>query len=167
MTLDCLRSRSFLGEQFYRRAEEVMKESPLLCVKAIQKINHPGIIKPVVSDPLPHMGPVLLLYMGIVVFMIGTAAGKGNRPSSFRKIPVEVVIEKLGTVIAVKTEDGKRQLLFNIPDLCKNPRFSLSPYGPLLRSAGGNVDEINGEGKHACHRFSTVGNRISFEIPRM
>jgi hypothetical protein len=89
--------------------------------------------------------------------MIGTAAGKSNRFVSLRKIFVEVVIEKLGTVIAVKTEDGERECLFNIPDLFKNPRFSFSSYGPLLRPAGGDVDEINSEGKHTCHGFLSNG----------
>lgn len=76
-----------------------MKELPLLCVKAIQKINHSEIIEPIVSDPLPHMAPILLLYMDIVIFTVGTAAGKSNRFVSLRKIFVEVVIEKLRTIV--------------------------------------------------------------------
>lgn len=149
MAFDCLRSLSFLGDQFYRRAEEVMEEPPFCCVEIIEKSNNSGMVEPVISDPLPYMGPVLLFYMGIIVFMIGTTAGKGNGPSSFSKISIEVVIEKLGTVITIKTEDGKRQRLFDIPDLFKDPCFSLSPHGPLFRPAGGDVDEVNGEGEHA------------------
>ena len=143
-----------------------MEEPPFSRVKIIEKINNPGMIKPIISSPLPHMGPVLLFYVGVIVFVVGTTAGKGNRFLPSREVPEEVIIEELGAVIAVKTENLKGKLLFNVPDLFKDPCFSLSPYGPLFCPPRGDIDKINGEGEHPCHGLPAVCHRIGFKIPR-
>ena len=41
---DGFRADPFFGEEFYRRAEEVMKESPLLFIEVIEEVDDLGII---------------------------------------------------------------------------------------------------------------------------
>ena len=53
------------------------------------------------------MGPILLLDVGIVVFVIAPRAGKGNRLWSLRKVSHEMVVQELGTVIAIEPEQRK------------------------------------------------------------
>jgi hypothetical protein len=63
-----------------------MEEPPLIPVEVIEKGNNPVVTEPFISQPLPYMGPVLLLDVGIVVFMIRPASGKGNRVCSLREV---------------------------------------------------------------------------------
>ena len=42
--------------------------------------------------PLPHMGPVFLFDMGIVIFFIGAASGKLNRPDPLGQIAKQVIV---------------------------------------------------------------------------
>ena len=72
-----------------------MEEPPFVAVEVIEQWSNTGIIKPIVSQPLRYMGPVLLLNMGIVVFMVRPASGKRNRLCPLSEVPHEVVVEKL------------------------------------------------------------------------
>jgi hypothetical protein len=44
MVFDGFRSGSFFGDEFYGRAEEVMKESPFFCVKVIEERDDSRLI---------------------------------------------------------------------------------------------------------------------------
>jgi hypothetical protein len=63
-----------------------MEQSPLILVEVIKKSNNPGIIEAFITQPLSYMGPVLLLNMGIVILVVGSASRKGNRSCSFREV---------------------------------------------------------------------------------
>ena len=55
------------------------------------------------------MGPVLLFYVGIVIFVVGPASGELDGLFSVGEIPEEVIIEELGAIIGIKAEDGERE----------------------------------------------------------
>ncbi len=72
-----------------------MVQSPLVPVEVIEERNNPGIIESLIPQPLSHMGPVLLLDMGIIVFVVSPAAGKRNRILSLGKMSQEMMVQKL------------------------------------------------------------------------
>ena len=63
------------------------------------------------------MSPVFLFYMGIVVFVIGSASGELDGLFSFDKVPLEVIVEELTSIITIEAEDGKREGFFDVFNL--------------------------------------------------
>ena len=48
-------------------------------------------------------------------------------------------------------------------DLFQDAGFAFSPDGPLFGPTGSDIDAIQGKGKHAGHRLSTMGHGIGFQ----
>lgn len=84
-----------------------MKEPPFIPGEFVEKGDQGRIVETFVSEPLPYMGPVLLLDVGIVILVIAPGASKGNRLWSFRKVPHEMVVQEFGTVITIEPEQWK------------------------------------------------------------
>ena len=57
-----------------------------------------------VAKPLADMGPVFLFYVGVIIFMIGTASGELDGLFSLGKMFEEVVIEELGSVVTIEAK---------------------------------------------------------------
>ncbi len=152
-----------------------MIQSPLLGVEVIHESNEDPFIESMVSEPLSHMGPVLLFHVGVIVFsvrdgsdfvgMVGSASGELDGFLSLVKVSHQVPIEKFRAVIAVKAKQGERQGVFDILDLSKDFFFSLTPDGSLFGPAGGDIDRIDGIGKLVEQAFSAVGDGIGFQKP--
>jgi hypothetical protein len=70
-----------------------------------------------VTEPLADVGPVFLFYVSVIIFVVGSASGELDGLFSLGKMSEEVVIEELGSVVAVETQQGERQGGFNIFDL--------------------------------------------------
>jgi len=95
------------------------------------------------------MGPVLLLDMGIIVLVIGTAAGEIDGLFPLGKEFQEVIIEELPAVITIEAEDRKRERNFNVLNLFEGVGFPLAPDGPLFGPTGADIGGIHGIDKHA------------------
>ena len=76
----------FFRDELHGRAEEVMKESPLFSIEVIEERDDSGVIEALISEPLTDVGPVLLFDMGVIIFVIGTTAGKVDGMISFGKM---------------------------------------------------------------------------------
>ena len=76
----------FLRDELHGRAEEVKKESPFFGIEVIEERDDSGIIEALIAEPLADVGPVLLFDMGVIIFVIGTAAGKVDGAISFGKM---------------------------------------------------------------------------------
>jgi hypothetical protein len=98
---------SFFVDEFDGGAEEVKKESPFLGVEVIEEGDGFRVIEALVSEPLADMSPVFLFDMGVVIFVIGAAAGEVDGLFSLGEVSEEVVVEEFGAVIAVEAEEGK------------------------------------------------------------
>ena len=55
------------------------------------------------------MSPIFLFDMGVVVFVAGSATGKLDGFFSLGKVPEEVVVEELGSVVRIEAKEGERQ----------------------------------------------------------
>ena len=111
------------------------------------------------------MGPVFLFDMGVVVFVIGPAAGKVDRLFAIGKMTQEVIIEKLAAIIGIKPQDRKRKHCFDVFDLIQDAFFTFSSYSPLFGPARSDINEVNGVGEHSQKRFATMGHRVGFQEP--
>jgi len=94
------------------------------------------------------VGPVFLFYVGVIVFVIGTASGELDGAVSVGKMSQQVVVEELGAVIAIEAEQREGERLFDIFELFQNPSFSLSPDGALFSPAGSDIHAVDGIGEH-------------------
>jgi len=74
-----------------------------------------------------------------------------------------VIIEKLAAIVAIEAKQGERQSLFDLFDLFEGIRFSFAPDGPLFGPTGGDIDAINGIGKHTGEGVSAMGDGVGFE----
>jgi hypothetical protein len=166
VAFDGLGADALFGDEFCRGAEQVMEESPLMGVEVIEQGDGTGIIESLIAEPLTDMGPVFLFDVGVIVFVIGSASGELDGAFSLGKVSEEMVIEELRSVIAVKPKQGKGQRFFDMVDLFQDAGFSLSPDCPLFTPARGDIDTVNGVGKHPRQGGATVGNRIGLQKPR-
>ena len=124
------------------------------------------MVEAFISEPLADVGPVLLFDMGVVLFVVGTAAGELDGFFSLGEVAVEVVVKEFGSVIAVEAEEGERERGFDIMDLFEDTGFPFAPYGSLFGPAGGDIDGVEGVGKHASEGIAAVGDRVGFEEAR-
>ena len=147
---------SFFGEEFDGGAEEVVEESPLLAVQVIEEGDDLGVIESLVAEPLADMGPVFLFDVGVIFVVVGAAAGELGGRFFLGEVVVEVVVEEFGSVIGVEAEQGEREGLFNILDLFEDAGFAFAPDGSLFGPAGGDIDNIEGIGKHAGEGVAAV-----------
>ena len=63
------------------------------------------------------MSPVFLFYVGIVIFVIGSASGELDGLFSFGKVSEEMIVEELPSIITIEAEDGEGQCFFYIFNL--------------------------------------------------
>ena len=86
MTFNGFGTDPFLRDELHGRGEEIKKESPLFGIEVVKKRDDSGIIEALISEPLADVCPVLLFDMGVIIFVIGTAAGKVDGMISFGKM---------------------------------------------------------------------------------
>lgn len=143
-------------------AEEILEGAPLVAIKIVHEIHQMRLVEAVIAEELAHVRPVFLFDVSAIVFVVGTGTGElsGGRPVG--QIPVQMVIQEFGTIIAIKAEHGKRQPGFNILDLRRHAECTFIPGGAILGPAGQDIghgqtpDEITGQ------RVAAVGHRIGF-----
>jgi len=109
------------------------------------------------------VGPVFLFDVGVVIFVIGPAAGELDRFFSLFKVAIEVVVEEFGSVVAVEAEEGEGQRSFDVLDLLEYGSFSFPPDGSLFGPAGGDVHAVDGVGEHTGEGIAAMGYGVGFE----
>jgi len=154
---------SFFGEEFHGGEEEVMKEPPFMGIEVIEERDDFGIVEALVAEPLADMGPVLLLDMGIIVFMVGAASGELNGFIPFGKVFEEVIIEKLASIVTIEAAQGERQSLFDLFNLFEGIGFSFTPDGSLFSPTGGNIDAVDGIGEHTAEGIAAMGDGVGLK----
>ena len=106
-------------------------------------------------------GTVFLFDVSVIVLVIGTRTSVLNRALSVLEVFEDGPVQKFTSVIAIKTENGERQFLFDIFDSFKDTSFSFSPDGSLLTPSSGDIYAINSKNEHSFHRSPAVSYSIS------
>ena len=159
--------------EFQGGAEEILEGAPLVAIKIIHEIDQMRFIEAVIAEELAHMGPVFLFDVSAIVFAVGAGAGElsGGRPVG--QIPVQMVIEEFGAIIAIEAEHGKRQHGFNILDLRRYAERAFIPGGTILGPAGQDIghsqapDEITGQAVAAMRHGIGFHEAGSGDIPML
>ncbi len=129
-------------DELDRGEKEVLEEPELVTVEVVHRVEGLGGVVADVAQELPDVGPVLLLDVGVVVFLIGPAARERDLVGLTG--PRELVIDALRAVVGVDPLEGKGQggadLLQGGPDA----GLGFAQDGPGL--APGGVDVREGEG---------------------
>src|SRR4030042_4435734 len=116
-----------------------------------------------VSKPLSHVGPVLLLNVGVIVLMIGPSSGELHGLISLVKVPHQMPIQELRPVIAIKPKQRERQGVFDILDLLEDLGFAFAPDRSLFCPAGNNIHGIYGVDEITQESLPTMGDGIGLQ----
>jgi len=82
----------------------VLVERPLVGIQVIDKWDEGRIVDAVIAEQVARVCPVFLFDMSVVVFFVGAGASETNRFFPVSEVAHEVVVEKFGTIVAVKAE---------------------------------------------------------------
>jgi hypothetical protein len=83
------------ADQFHVRAEKVLIRTPLVPIEIIDQSDQLGVFQSVPTQEVPHMRPVLLLDVGVVVFVIGSRTGEGDWMRPAGEILQQRIVEEL------------------------------------------------------------------------
>jgi len=127
-TLD-LRSVPRLPIQRGAGQEVVVKRFPAVPVKRVDGFDKLRVVQPVVAEQLPDVGPVLLLDMPVVVFLVWPGSGEPERLGSLLEVAHQVPIVELRAVVGVEATqvEGQRALTSRVA--------STIPWAPLFNTA--------------------------------
>ncbi len=81
-----------------------MEEPPFGSVELIEQRDDLRVVEAVIPKPLSDVGPVLLFHMGVVILVIGPAAGKLHGMLSVGEVSQEMMIQELRAVVTVKSQ---------------------------------------------------------------
>jgi hypothetical protein len=149
-----------LADEFHGRRKEIHHEPELVAVEIVDRIPRLEGVVPLPPQELADMGPVALLDMGIVVFLVGAAAGELDRAGF--AVPVEVGIDELGAIVRIDPAQREGQGLAEVLQGRPDDGLALPHDGPTLAPAGMDVGEIEGLHKLAVGGVAGVGDQVDF-----
>src|SRR5678816_3790913 len=116
------------------------------------------MIVSLIPKPVPHVSPILLLHMGVVIAAIRAAAGVEDRcPTAFLTPPQHMPIDELSTVVTVQPQPGEGQLRFDVFELLQSGFLASSIHRPHLHPGGADVDIV----QHPCLLYTSPSPRDS------
>jgi hypothetical protein len=118
----------------------------------------------VVSDEAADDGAVFLLDVGIVVLLVGSATGEGNRFTSTEF--QQGVVDEFGPVVGIPAQEGKRESLTHMADTSENAVSTLSPNGLELHPGRANVHCAQRGQIEARRRVAAMSDEIALEKSR-
>ena len=110
-------------QQFERRLEMIGEPAPLVGIEAVHQCHQFRMPEAIMAEELPHMRPVLLLAMRVVVLAVGPAARPGQLDPPPVEVPVQRPVEELGAVVGVEVFHRVGHDRFEFPQLYRHPRW--------------------------------------------
>src|SRR5690606_40895096 len=101
------------ADELGRRLEEVVEGTPVFFVKIVEQRDQAGVLETLVSKELPHMRPVLLLHVSIVVFAVGPAAAHRTGRVMLAARRDELFAGGCGAVVEVESGQGEGDRVFD------------------------------------------------------
>ena len=135
-------------------------------VEVVDEWQEVTALDPLIAEQLTDMGPILLLDMGLIVFLVGAAAGEADRVGSVCPVAPEVVVKKLGAVIDVEAQDGERQVLFDLAYLFDHLGGALVPDRSVLGPLTENVRKCEAPDEVARQARAAMGDGVGLQKAR-
>ena len=139
---------------------EEVAERPQMRVEVGQQCQLAGTVVAPVADRAAHDGVVLLFDEAVVVFLVGTAPGEGDRLAL--AVADELEVDELRAIIAVQPEQGEREPAADLLQGGKDMALGLVGHHRHLGPAGGHIGQGEREGVLAKGRAAVVGHQIDF-----
>src|SRR4029077_6462745 len=88
--------------------------------------------KTVMPEELPHVCPVLLLAVSVIIFSVSPAARPGQLHRPSRQMPVQRPVKKLSAIVGMEVFHNIRHGCFQSPQLDQHRFAALVPNGTVL-----------------------------------
>lgn len=163
MFFDGLGSDPFLGQKFRRRQEEVQVQPPLRAVEFVHEIFDSRRIRTAVTQVLAHLGPVLLLHMGVVVGFALSGSGETDRFFSFCEVFYGVVIDEFAAVIRVEAQKREREGVFDVFELLQDTVLAFTAHSALFSPSGGNIHRVDRVNEFTRKGAAAMGDGVSLD----
>ena len=120
------------------RRQEVVEQLPQgVVAEGVDPGGHLGVVIALIAEVLPHMRPVALLDAGVVVLAMRADPCEEHRLGPLPQIGHPVMVDKLAAVVAVQSQQRKRQALFPMGDLRQGAALTPVFQGPQFSSQPG------------------------------
>jgi hypothetical protein len=142
-----------------------VKDPPLEFVESIHERHDFRIFQPIIPQPLANMGPVLVLHVGIVIFLILPAPCELDR-----LLPVlgeiEMRVQEFSHVVRIESQERKRQAPYNVLDLIDDRLRAFPPDISLFGPTGGGIHVVDGRSIKTLCRSSAMRFGVGFQEAR-
>ena len=151
--------------QLERGAEVVLELAPFPDVEVVHEPDQSGMFEAIVTEDLAHMGPVLLLDVGVVILAIGPAAGKGYlAPWPAGEVLIKRPVEELAAVVGVEAFQSKRCLVLDVPQVVQDGAGAFVPNRAQLGPAAVKVGKREGIDEIAGRGVATMRDGVGFDM---
>src|SRR5438552_285540 len=106
------RPDAFLAEELDRGQEQILEETELVTVEVVERRDRARRVVAVVAHELADMGPVLLLNVSVVVFLVGPPPRELDRLRL--AVAIQVVVDELRAIVGVDALQAKREGLADV-----------------------------------------------------
>ena len=118
---------ALLPQELHGRQKQVLQETEFLTVEIVDRREGGGGVVADVTEELADVGPVLLLDMGVVVFLVRPPAGELDGLGL--AVVIQGGVDELGAVVGVDAAQAKGQRL------AQGFEGAANPAAPLPRTA--------------------------------
>jgi len=159
-----LRPHPLLLRQLHRGQKQVGKLPQFLPVQVVDSLPRRLRVVPQVAQKPPHVRPVLLLDVGVVVLLVGPSARELNivHPA----VAHEMRVDKLRAIVGIDPPQGKRQGLANLFQGRAHRLLAAAQHRPRLRPVGVNVGDVERVTELARGAVPRVRNQVDLRIAR-
>ena len=154
ITFHNLRPHPFLLDQLFVGNEEVFVQAPFVPVQVLK--HSPLRFRPqtFVFGQSPHMRPVFLFDVRVVIFHVGTPSGELDVPLD--TVSVQLPVDELAAIVGVDSQQGERQVAFDPIQTGLNVSLRLAQNGGRFRPLTGNVRIGNSPYAAPCNRRNSA-----------
>ncbi len=159
------RSMTIFAQQFGRSTEVIVERFPYLTIDRVDLRDHLRVFQSFVAQQLPHVRPVLLLDVPVVVFVVGARPCEADCFWPLLEVAHQMPVEELAAVIAVEAFDGEGQRGFHFARGFHDAVRSFVPHGAQARPAAVDVGVGHAPDETALQRASAVRHGVGFKEP--
>ena len=119
------------------------------------------VVQSIIANGMPHHGPVLLLDMGLIIFLVGTRTGEGDL--LIQAIVIEQVIDEFGAIIGVNSEQIEGQIWSHGTNRAANRLLAAPAQSNWLGPASTQVSTGQGIQELSGGSVSTMSHQVNFQ----
>ncbi len=151
-------AHSLPTDQLHRGLEEVHHQSQFIAIEIVHESHGGGGVQAVPADQPAHVGPVLLLDVGVVVLLVGPTAGELDAVGP--AVADQLVVEELAAVVRIDALQTKGQIQAHLLEGRDDPRLPFAEHGSSLGPGGVDIREIEGMSELPLRTAARVRDQV-------